>query len=106
MTLSWIVANGHCVVEYQVEVNSEIIITNSALQQITLTLQSDETYSLRVRGADAANRIGEWSASYTHNTANPCGGKGTRYGLAINVYTFEYIILYMQDSLVQYLPGW
>ena len=78
--LSWTVDNSRCIVKYQVEVNSSETTFHSNranLQQITLSLNSNETYSLRVRGVDAANRKGEWSPLYTYNTANPCGGQGT-----------------------------
>ena len=77
MNLSWTVDNSRCIVKYQVEVNGGPSHKNSELQQITLSLNSNETYSLRVRGVDAANRKGEWSPLYTYNTANPCGGQGT-----------------------------
>ena len=66
----------HCVIIYIVEVTNlgtndiEIFNTTSDSILISLTLATDITYSMRVRGADRAGR-GEWSTLLSfHNGKN------------------------------------
>ena len=74
INLTWSL-DHHCVIIYFVEVTNhgtnKIMIFNitSDSMSISLTLATDITYSMRVRGTDRAGR-GEWSPQYSFYHGN------------------------------------
>ena len=67
VNLTW--STSHCVMVYYVEVtvtNTTSFTNTTTSQHITLTLQIGVVYSFRVRGADAINRIGQWSDPFVY----------------------------------------
>lgn len=69
INLTWFQNKSHCIVVYQVEVNTanRLTIENSTSEYAVLSLQIGKVYSLRVRGIDTGNRLGEWSTKFTFN---------------------------------------